>query len=124
MNRTPALRVKRIYDPATTADGYRILVDRLWPRGVARKKANIEEWLKDIAPSTELRDWFAHRPERWQEFVTRYRAELATPAREADLRHLREQAKTGVVTLLYAAKDEARNNAVVLRDLLLDSPVT
>jgi uncharacterized protein YeaO (DUF488 family) len=96
------------------------LVDRLWPRGVTKAEGKFDEWLKDIAPSTELRKWFGHDPERWTEFRRRYRAELAgNPQMLNDLRSL---ARAGILTLIYAAKDEAHNEAVVLRDVLLGRP--
>lgn len=109
--------VKRIYEPATKSDGFRVLVDRLWPRGVAKATAHIDLWLKDIAPSTELRQWFNHDPAKWDEFRRRYQTELKEKA--APLATITEQAKTGPVTLLYAAKDEERNEAVVLKSFLL-----
>jgi uncharacterized protein YeaO (DUF488 family) len=96
------------------------LVDRLWPRGVTKAEGKFDEWLKDIAPSTELRKWFGHDPERWTEFRRRYRAELAgNPQMLNDLRSL---ARAGILTLIYAAKDGAHNEAVVLRDVLLGRP--
>jgi uncharacterized protein YeaO (DUF488 family) len=111
-----AIRLRRAYDPPEKADGARVLVDRLWPRGLARAKAGINLWLKDAAPSTELRIWFGHRPERWEEFSRRYEAELA--ANEAALAPLRDLLARGPVTLLYAAHDTERNNAVVLARFL------
>jgi uncharacterized protein YeaO (DUF488 family) len=110
------LCVKRIYDPADPADGKRILVDRLWPRGVSREKAQVDDWLKDLAPSDELRRWFGHDPARWPEFQARYRAELSSQGPRLD--ELRALAARGRVTLLYAARDSEHNNAAVLRDLL------
>ena len=111
------LRLKRAYDPPASSDGVRILVDRLWPRGVSKEKASLDEWEKDIAPSTELRKWFGHDPERWAEFQRRYRAEL----REHDdiLKRIRALAKSHTVTLVYSAHDEEHNDAVVLKDVLL-----
>jgi uncharacterized protein YeaO (DUF488 family) len=102
------LRLKRAYEPAAPEDGMRILVDRLWPRGISKEKASLYEWEKEIAPSTELRQWFGHDPERWTEFQRRYRAEL------------RELAKKQTVTLVYGAHDEKHNDAVVLRDVLVE----
>ncbi len=116
--------VKRIYEPPADGDGYRVLVDRLWPRGIAREKARIDEWLKDIAPSTELRKSFGHDGEGWPEFVARYRQELSTPAAAAQLEHLRNLAGKGTVTLLYAARSEEKNNAVALRDILTEGSST
>jgi uncharacterized protein YeaO (DUF488 family) len=107
--------LKRAYESPATTDGTRVLVDRLWPRGVTKAKARIDLWLKDLAPSTELRKWFGHDPEKWSEFQTRYRAELkGNPA----LSSLRELARQGNITLIYAAKDESHNDAVVLRQVL------
>ncbi len=105
------LRIKRAYEPASKTDGKRILVDRLWPRGVSKEKLDAE-WLKDIAPSAALRQWFGHRPERWEGFLQRYFAELdANPGPLATLRaHLRE----GRVTLVYGARDPEHNQAVAL----------
>ena len=111
------IRLKRAYEPAAPADGTRILVDRLWPRGVTKAAAAIDQWAKEIAPSTALRKWFGHDTARWQEFRRRYAAELRERAEE--LRVLRDQAKRGPVTLVYSAHDEAHNDAVVLRDILL-----
>lgn len=112
------IRLKRAYDAAAAEDGIRVLVDRLWPRGLKRDGAAIDHWLKGLAPSTELRRWFGHDPSRWPEFEQRYRAELAAnPPDLAVLRRLREG--SGRLTLLFAAADTERNNAVVLRDILL-----
>ena len=111
------VRLKRAYEPADAADGVRILVDRLWPRGVSKADARIDEWIRDVAPSTELRTWFGHDPARWAEFQRRYRDEIrANPDRLAQLRAL---ARKGPMTLVYAARDEVHNDAVVLRDVLL-----
>ena len=111
------LRIKRVYEPAIPADGTRILVDRLWPRGLKKADAAISQWMKDIAPSTQLRTWFGHDPARWEEFRDRYRAELNLNRRL--LNGLRQMTKTGRVTLLYAAHDVRHNHAAVLRDVLL-----
>ena len=115
----PAAHVglKRAYEAAEAADGTRILVDRLWPRGVSKQEAALDDWMKDIAPSTELRQWFGHEPSRWAEFQRRYKAELRQHA--AELERLRGIAAKGALTLVYAARDEAHNDAVVLRDVLL-----
>lgn len=110
------IRIKRVHLPAEADDGARVLVDRLWPRGISRESAALTLWLKDIAPSTALRTWFGHDPVRWPDFCQRYRAELAD--REAELQVLRELATRKTLTLLFAAQDEARNNAVVLAELL------
>ena len=111
------IRLKRAYDGAAPEDGTRILVDRLWPRGVSKAAAAIDQWIKDLAPSTALRRWFGHDPERWQEFRRRYAAELRDHAGE--LAVLRDQARRGPITLIYSAHDEVHNDAVVLRSVLL-----
>jgi len=111
-----ALRCKRIYDPPEETDGFRVLVDRLWPRGVSRDAARIDLWAKDIAPSSALRKWFGHDPARGEEFAALYTAELEqNPAAGDVCSAIRERLRTGNVTLLYAAKDNARNHAAVLR---------
>jgi len=107
------IRVKRIYDAATDEDGYRVLVDRVWPRGMSKEKASIDEWARDLAPSTALRRWFAHDPERWAQFEARYADELATQ-REA-IAALLARAQAEPVTILYGARDRDHNNAVALR---------
>ncbi|HJQ53982.1 MAG TPA: DUF488 family protein [Gemmatimonadaceae bacterium] len=108
--------LKRVYEPTAASDGRRILVDRLWPRGLTRRAADVDEWLKDVAPSTELRKWFGHDPARWPEFKRRYRRELRAH-REAVDRIARLAARRRV-TLVYGAKDDAHNDAVVLADVL------
>ncbi len=113
-----AVSLKRVYDAPSPADGRRILVDRLWPRGVSRAEAHIDRWMKEIAPSAELRRWFGHDPSRWPEFQARYREELARPAAASALADLRALSLKGPVTLLYGAKDAAHNNAVVLKAVL------
>ncbi|MEJ0067017.1 MAG: DUF488 domain-containing protein [Caulobacteraceae bacterium] len=107
--------IKRIYEPPSPADGRRILVDRLWPRGVSKARARLDAWMKDIGPSDELRRWFDHQPERWAEFRRRYIDELTS---NAALVALRDAAAAGPVTLLYAARDTAHNEAVVLAEQL------
>jgi uncharacterized protein YeaO (DUF488 family) len=111
------VRLKRAYESPSAKDGKRILVDRLWPRGISKEKAALDHWMKDVAPSTELRKWFAHDPERWEEFRRRYAAQL----REHSylITELRSLARHGPITLVYAAHDEAHNDAVVLREVLL-----
>lgn len=109
------VKIKRIYEPAAPEDGQRILVDRLWPRGVAKAEAHIDLWLKDVAPSADLRRWFGHKPERWAEFQKRYLAELKDNPAFEDLRRLVRGKPT---TLLYGAKDETHNQARVLADRL------
>ena len=111
------IRLKRAYQPAAADDGARILVDRLWPRGLKKSDAAIDRWLKDIAPSTALRQWFAHDPARWPEFRRRYAAEIRRhPDQLAELRAI---ARKGPVTLIFSARDELRNDAVVLHNVLL-----
>ncbi len=111
------IRLKRAYERPSGGDGTRILVDRLWPRGVKKEEAAIERWAKDLSPSTELRKWFGHDPARWQEFRRRFAAELRQHPDQ--LKELRALARQGPITLIYAAHDEAHNDAVVLRDVLL-----
>lgn len=114
--------LKRIYDEASAADGYRVLVDRIWPRGVSKEKAQLDEWMKEIAPSNDLRKWFGHDPERFQEFKQRYISEIQNSAeRQKCLHKLKEHCKNENITLLYAAKDEVHNQASILKDLLLSS---
>ena len=110
------IQIKRVYDDKSDDDGYRVFVDRLWPRGVSKEDAHFDEWIKELAPSTELRKWFNHKPERFDEFSKRYRKELKEQDEKLD--ELRDIAKTKKVTLLYAAKDIEINNAVVIRDVL------
>lgn len=110
------IHLKRVYDPASDEDGARVLVDRLWPRGVSKEEAHLSLWLKDIAPSDELRRWFGHDPARFDTFALRYREELAEKTEELD--RLRELLAKGPVTLLYAAHDEVHNNAAVLAEML------
>jgi len=108
------LKVKRVYEVKGADDGRRILVDRLWPRGLRRSEAAIDEWMKEVAPSDELRRWFGHREERWHQFRERYRDELRAPGQMEILRQLARDAQKGNVTILYSAKDTERNNARVL----------
>jgi uncharacterized protein YeaO (DUF488 family) len=112
------IAIKRVYEKADRADGLRVLVDRIWPRGLTKEKAKIDEWLKDIAPSTELRRWFGHKSERWAEFQRRYQAELASPDARDVLERLRQLARKEKVTLLYGARNEAQNNARSLQSIL------
>jgi uncharacterized protein YeaO (DUF488 family) len=111
------IRLKRAYEAPAAADGTRILVDRLWPRGVKKADAAIDDWMKELSPSTELRKWFGHDPARWEEFRSRFAAELRQHPEQLD--RLRDLARHGTVTLVYGARDEVHNDAVVLRDLLL-----
>lgn len=110
------VRIRRVYDPPEPDDGFRVLIDRVWPRGVSKERAQVE-WRRDLAPSTELRRWFGHDPARFDEFRRRYRAELVEQAADA-LDELVRRAGDGVVTLVYGARDTEHNNAVVLRELL------
>ena len=112
----PAIKLKRIYDEPAASDGYRVLVDRVWPRGVSKSAAALDLWAKDLAPSTKLRKWFAHDPERWTEFAKRYRAELRE--RPDAIAELRATCRSRRVTLLFGAKDAAHNQAVVLKQVL------
>ncbi|MFM9847389.1 MAG: DUF488 domain-containing protein [Hyphomicrobiaceae bacterium] len=114
------IALKRIYDSTEPADGVRVLVDRLWPRGVKRETAAIDHWAKAIAPSTELRQWYDHRPERWPEFQMRYRLELGADAAVAELARLKSIAKTKTVTLLTATRSETENHTIVLRQMLVE----
>ena len=110
------VRVKRVYAAREDGDGTRVLVDRLWPRGLSREKAEADLWLKDLAPSHELRRWFGHDPKRWREFRRRYTAELRS--RREEVQDLRRRARRGTVTLLYSARDEEHNQAVALAEHL------
>ncbi len=111
------VKLKRAYDPPAASDGTRILVDRLWPRGVSKANAGIDAWDKDIAPSTMLRNWFGHDPARWQEFRRRYADEIRGHREQLD--ELRARAESGRITLVFAAHDKVHNHAIVLRDVLL-----
>lgn len=111
------VKLKRAYESPTDVDGKRVLVDQLWPRGVRKTDAAIDYWMKELAPSTELRKWFAHDPSRWEEFRRRYAAEIEAHREEFD--RLSDLALKGPITLVYAARDETHNDAVVLRELLL-----
>src|SRR5215210_3021371 len=108
------IKIKRVYEPPGKDDGIRILVDRLWPRGVTKEKAGVDLWLKEIAPSTELRKWFGHDPDRWEEFKERYRAELVEAGKMGVLRDIAESAREENITLLFGAKDTRDNDARAL----------
>lgn len=110
--------LKRVYEEPARGDGTRILVDRLWPRGLSKEQAKIDAWLRDLAPSDALRKWYHAQPQNWAAFRKRYLKELTRPAAEAALQKLYKLARRGTVTLLYASKNEERNNAVVLKELL------
>lgn len=112
-----SVKLKRAYEPPTRGDGTRILIDRLWPRGVSKANAAIDEWIKELAPSTRLRKWFGHDPARWKEFRSRYAAEVQEHPEQ--LRRLRNLARKKPITLVYSAHDEIHNDAVALRDFLL-----
>lgn len=112
------VRVKRIYDAAEAGDGYRVLIDHVWPRGVSRERAALDDWARELAPGDELRRWFNHVPERFEEFRSRYRDELKDQRQRVE--ELRARAREGPVTILYAARDRAHNNAVVLAEVLRD----
>ena len=111
-----SIKVKRVYDDPSAEDGIRILVDRLWPRGLKKEAARLDDWLKEIAPSNELRKWFGHDPDRWEEFKARYFHELER--QNEAINKIREKASSSTVTLLFAARDETHNNAVALREYL------
>ncbi|WP_063729062.1 DUF488 domain-containing protein [Streptomyces sp. RTd22] len=112
----PGIRVRRVYDAPEPDDGTRVLVDRIWPRGLAKADARLAEWVKAAAPSTELRRWYGHDPERYAEFARRYRAELAEPEHREAVDHLRELAGHGTLTLLTAVKDLSHGHAGLLAD--------
>lgn len=113
------VRAKRVYDPAEPGDGYRVLIDHVWPRGVSRERAHLDEWARELAPSDRLRKWFDHVPDRFGKFRSRYRSELAAHGEHLD--ELRRRASDGPLTVLYAARDQEHNNAVVLVELLKDA---
>ena len=115
------VELKRVYEEADANDGTRVLVDRLWPRGLSKERARVDAWLKEVAPSDELRQWFGHDPDKFAEFRKRYEAELASESGKEAMTKLRELVKRGHVTLLFAARDMEHNNAVVLRDVLMKS---
>ncbi|HSN10327.1 MAG TPA: DUF488 domain-containing protein [Hanamia sp.] len=110
------VNIKRVYEPFEKEDGFRILVDRLWPRGISKEKAKADSWLKEIAPSNELRKWFNHEPEKWKDFVIKYKKELKNCAAVNELEELVKAHKN--ITLLFAARDTLHNNAVVLKDFI------
>jgi len=112
------VRIKRAYDPLEPADGYRVLIDHVWPRGISRERAHLDAWARELAPSNELRTWFDHAPERFAQFRRRYRDELTTQTERVD--QLRARAHQGPVTIVYAARDREHNNAIVLQELIGD----
>lgn len=113
------IQIKRVYDPASAEDGFRILVDRLWPRGLTKEKAALDLWLKEIAPSTELRKWFDHDVAKWEQFKSKYSKELSE--NPANLEIIRDHLKKQSITLLYAARDTAHNEAILLQEILNNS---
>ncbi|MBF6147303.1 DUF488 domain-containing protein [Nocardia nova] len=123
-NARPRVQVRRIYDDPDPDDGMRVLVDRLWPRGMSKENAHLDEWCKTIAPSTELRTWYGHDPAKFDEFGRRYRDELQDPERAGDLDHLRELAGRGMLTLLSATKRIDISEAAVLADLVGKKPAS
>ena len=110
------IKIKRVYDPVSADDGKRILVDRLWPRGIKKEKAHIDEWVKEIAPSNELRKWYSHDPAKWAEFKKRYQQEIAGETER--LKKIKAEARKQTVTLLFSSKELERNNAVALKEML------
>ncbi len=114
------IRLRRVYDDPSPEDGRRVLVDRVWPRGMSKAAARLDEWSKEVAPSTELRRWYGHDPSRFDEFVRRYREELARPEPAEALRHLRALAREGPLVLLTATRDVRTSQAAVLAELLLE----
>lgn len=113
------IRIKRAYEPATDTDGMRILVDSMWPRGVSKDQLALDEWLKTVAPGTDLRKWFDHRPDRWQDFQEHYAAQLASGGQQEAFAKLDAYCRKGRVTLIYAARNEQNNHAAALKKLLL-----
>jgi uncharacterized protein YeaO (DUF488 family) len=118
MDGKPDVRVRRVYDEPEPDGGTRVLVDRIWPRGLTKDKARLEQWVKQVAPSTELRKWYSHDPERFEEFGHRYREELKDAERAQGLEHLRELARSGTLTLLTATKHAEISEAAILADLI------
>lgn len=116
--RSSVVRIKRVYDEPSPGDGVRILVDRVWPRGVSKEQARLDAWRKELAPSTELRKWFGHDPKKWDDFRTRYRTELRRPEQSEAIQELSRLARTKTVTLLYGASDTEHNQAVVLKEAI------
>lgn len=118
MGQSPHVQVRRVYEEPEPGDGRRVLVDRVWPRGLSKERAYLDEWCKQVAPSTDLRTWYGHDPERYKEFTRRYRTELDEPERATALAHLRELAATGPLTLLTATKRSDISQAAVLAEML------
>jgi uncharacterized protein YeaO (DUF488 family) len=118
MEASAMIAIKRAYEPPSRADGVRILVDRVWPRGVKKENAHLRKWMRDLGPSSQLRKFFGHDPARWDEFRKRYLAEIERPETAPMLAELTDLAREGTLTLVYGAKDEQHNQAVVLKELL------
>jgi uncharacterized protein YeaO (DUF488 family) len=114
------LKIKRAYEAFETSDGKRILIDRLWPRGISKSQAHIDEWLKDLAPSTGLRKWFGHDPQKWEEFRKKYTGELSSPEQKRLLKDIARRAITENVTLVYGARDTEHSDAMVLEEIIKD----
>jgi uncharacterized protein YeaO (DUF488 family) len=112
------IAIKRAYEAASTKDGYRVLVDGLWPRGVTKASLEIDAWMREIAPSASLRKWYGHKPEKWEEFRNKYRQELSKPPRKALLDELADRARKGQVTLVFGARDAERSNAAVIAEMI------
>ena len=110
------IKLKRVYEKPSKGDGIRILVERLWPRGLTKERASVDLWLKDIAPSTELRKWFGHDPAKWEQFCKQYRVELEQRKDAVNL--LKQKSEEGTITLVYAARDEKHNSAIALKEIL------
>ncbi len=116
------IRLKRVYEAPAPEDGWRVLVERLWPRGFTKDRARVDRWLKEVAPSPELRTWFGHDPGNWEEFRRRYLAELEGDEQQAAIEAIRQREARGTVTFLYSAHDTEHNSAVVLKEYLQDHP--
>ena len=112
------VKLKRAYEPKDRSDGYRVLVDRLWPRGIKKEELPLDEWAKELAPSTQVRKSFGHKPEKWQEFRVAYKLELRAPESHEKLKALAKRANQEAVTLIYSARDKEHNNAVVINEVL------
>ena len=112
------IAIKRAYEAASTEDGYRVLVDGLWPRGVTKAQLKIDAWMREIAPSVALRTWYGHKPEKWEEFRNKYRQELSRPPRKPLFNELIDRARKGQVTLVFGARDAERSNAAVIADMI------
>ncbi len=114
------LKVKRVYDPVESSDGWRVLMDRLWPRGLNKEQAHIDGWYRELGPSDELRKWFSHDPSKWEEFRKRYKLELLATEKQRILRDIAAMAENGDLTIVYSSREPTYNNAVVLREVIAD----